>query len=106
MRMVIQHFDAAAAAESGGSSRSAAERGAASSSMQAPGGGERTGAAQQERPQQRRRRVCAECGKEGEGLKRCSRCLAAYYCDASCQKKAWPVSSQCACVRHAPPHGI
>ena len=32
---------------------------------------------------------CANCGKQGEGLKRCSRCKQASYCGAECQNADW-----------------
>eukprot|EP01114_Cavostelium_apophysatum_P016591 TRINITY_DN4757_c0_g1_i1.p1 TRINITY_DN4757_c0_g1~~TRINITY_DN4757_c0_g1_i1.p1 ORF type:complete len:817 (+),score=170.99 TRINITY_DN4757_c0_g1_i1:14-2464(+) len=33
---------------------------------------------------------CAVCGKRGGKLKKCSRCLARYYCSSACQQKDWP----------------
>ena len=30
--------------------------------------------------------TCLNCGKVDKGLKICSRCLKAYYCNAACQK--------------------
>jgi hypothetical protein len=41
--------------------------------------------------------VCAYCGVESEKLSRCGRCLNAYYCDVSCQKKAWQASHKNEC---------
>lgn len=32
---------------------------------------------------------CGECGKSGEGLKRCSRCKSEWYCGRTCQVAAW-----------------
>jgi len=33
--------------------------------------------------------ICAHCGKQGAGFKRCSICKNAHYCGAACQKKDW-----------------
>ena len=33
--------------------------------------------------------ICARCGKQGAGFKRCSRCKQACYCGAECQKADW-----------------
>eukprot|EP00049_Salpingoeca_infusionum_P018571 m.357831 g.357831 ORF g.357831 m.357831 type:complete len:162 (-) comp17954_c0_seq1:138-623(-) len=32
---------------------------------------------------------CHMCGKQGQGMKKCSRCHQAYYCNAACQKADW-----------------
>ena len=32
---------------------------------------------------------CAYCGKQGVSLKRCKRCMAAFYCGPECQKAGW-----------------
>ncbi|KAL7530203.1 hypothetical protein ACHAWF_003283 [Thalassiosira exigua] len=37
---------------------------------------------------------CAACGRGGEGLKACSACKSAKYCDASCQRGHWPSHKQ------------
>ena len=45
--------------------------------------------------------VCGTCGKRSKPTKnllRCARCRLASYCDASCQKKAWP-THKLACVK-------
>jgi hypothetical protein len=34
-------------------------------------------------------RICAACGKQQLQLLQCSRCKAAFYCDAACQKRHW-----------------
>ena len=34
-------------------------------------------------------RVCLSCGKSGTNMKRCSRCLDAFFCDKECQVAAW-----------------
>jgi hypothetical protein len=34
-------------------------------------------------------RACAACGKEALQMLKCSRCKAAFYCDAACQKRHW-----------------
>jgi len=33
--------------------------------------------------------ICAHCGKQGAGFKRCSRCKQACYCGAACQNADW-----------------
>ena len=33
--------------------------------------------------------VCAECGTQASGMKKCGRC-ATYFCNKECQSKAWP----------------
>jgi tetratricopeptide (TPR) repeat protein len=33
--------------------------------------------------------VCAECGREATGMKKCARC-STHFCDKICQSKAWP----------------
>lgn len=33
--------------------------------------------------------VCADCGREASGMKKCARC-STYFCDKACQSKAWP----------------
>ena len=33
--------------------------------------------------------TCAACGKKQLQMLRCSRCKAAFYCDAACQKRHW-----------------
>jgi hypothetical protein len=33
--------------------------------------------------------ICAQCGKQGSGFKRCSVCKQASYCGVACQKKDW-----------------
>ena len=35
------------------------------------------------------KRVCCSCGEYRTGLKRCSKCKNAYFCDVNCQKWAW-----------------
>ena len=35
-------------------------------------------------------RACAACGSAHEGLQRCKRCAAAFYCGAECQRRHWP----------------
>jgi hypothetical protein len=35
-------------------------------------------------------RACAACGSTQEGMSRCTRCAAAFYCDAACQRRHWP----------------
>ena len=35
------------------------------------------------------RNCCDHCKSFKEGMKRCSRCKAVFYCDAECQKAAW-----------------
>ena len=35
------------------------------------------------------RRTCATCSKMALKMLRCSRCKAAFYCDAACQKRHW-----------------
>ena len=40
--------------------------------------------------------TCSNCGNVDKGLKICSRCLKAYYCNATCQKKHYSVhKSKC-----------
>jgi hypothetical protein len=34
-------------------------------------------------------RTCASCGKKALQMHRCSRCKAAFYCGAACQKRHW-----------------
>ena len=34
-------------------------------------------------------RTCAACGKQQLQMLKCSRCKAAFYCDAACQKRHW-----------------
>jgi hypothetical protein len=34
-------------------------------------------------------RICAACGAKRLQMLRCSRCKAAFYCDAACQKRHW-----------------
>jgi hypothetical protein len=34
--------------------------------------------------------VCAECGKDGRKLSRCTKCRTVGYCSSACQKKHWP----------------
>jgi hypothetical protein len=34
-------------------------------------------------------RICAACGKKALQMLKCSRCTAAFYCDAACQKRHW-----------------
>jgi hypothetical protein len=36
-----------------------------------------------------KRRVCACCGRTDYALRKCSGCLAVYYCDKNCQVKHW-----------------
>jgi len=33
--------------------------------------------------------ICAHCGKQGGGFRRCSTCKQTWYCGAACQKAAW-----------------
>ena len=33
--------------------------------------------------------ICAQCGRQGAGLKRCAVCKQASYCGAVCQKADW-----------------
>mgnify|MGYP006285848003 CR=1 FL=1 len=69
------------ASASGGSVKS----GAGSSAKQ--GGGSKAGKTEKK---------CASCGCEGK-LKVCSRCNAAWFCDSTCQRAAWP-SHRAVCV--------
>ena len=34
-------------------------------------------------------RTCASCGKQALQMLKCSRCKAAFYCAAACQKRHW-----------------
>jgi hypothetical protein len=34
-------------------------------------------------------RTCAACGKQALQMLQCSRCKAAFYCTAACQKRHW-----------------
>jgi hypothetical protein len=34
-------------------------------------------------------RTCAACGKQQLQMLKCSRCKAAFYCDAACQRGHW-----------------
>jgi hypothetical protein len=34
-------------------------------------------------------RTCADCGKKQMQMHKCSRCKAAFYCDAACQQRHW-----------------
>ena len=34
-------------------------------------------------------RTCASCGRKQLQLLKCSRCKAAFYCDAACQRRHW-----------------
>jgi hypothetical protein len=34
-------------------------------------------------------RTCAACGNQALQMLKCSRCKAAFYCDAACQKRHW-----------------
>jgi radical SAM protein with 4Fe4S-binding SPASM domain len=46
---------------------------------------------------------CASCGKRddsGKLLKTCSRCKAAYYCGATCQKRHWTAGHKVDCSHH------
>jgi len=48
-----------------------------------------------ERKKERHKRVCEECGKQGKGrgseaLLCCGACKESFYCNAQCQKEAWP----------------
>lgn len=39
-------------------------------------------------------KICGECGKTDEKLLRCGKCKSEWYCDVTCQKKAWPKHKQ------------
>ncbi|XP_072120911.1 histone-lysine N-methyltransferase SMYD3 isoform X2 [Mobula birostris] len=44
--------------------------------------------------------ICEHCFSRKESLLRCSQCKLARYCDATCQKLAWPEhKSECKCLR-------
>ena len=32
---------------------------------------------------------CLNCGSSFEGLRRCGKCKAAYFCNAACQREVW-----------------
>ena len=44
-------------------------------------------------------RECLNCGASGAGLKRCSRCHAAWFCSRACQRAYWPFH-KAECVRN------
>jgi ankyrin repeat protein len=47
-------------------------------------------------PPEERHKLCLNCNKYQEGMKRCARCKAAYYCSADCQKNDWKIhKSRC-----------
>jgi hypothetical protein len=39
-------------------------------------------------------RLCSHCETEGEGLRSCSACKSAWYCNVSCQRNHWPQHKQ------------
>ena len=45
------------------------------------------------------RRTCANCGREDMHMKRCGRCLKAWYCGAGCQHDDWHVHRTQCCAR-------
>ena len=42
-------------------------------------------------------RVCAKCGKRGEGFNKCSRCKRVFYCSRTCQRAHWKASHKHTC---------
>ena len=54
-------------------------------------------------------RACWECGKRGQGLKNCARCMTATYCSSPCQRVGWHAGHkrECKCIiplKKNPPH--
>ncbi|KAK1170136.1 histone-lysine N-methyltransferase SMYD3 isoform X1 [Acipenser oxyrinchus oxyrinchus] len=48
--------------------------------------------------------ACENCFSRKQSLLRCSRCKVAKYCDARCQKQAWPEHKrECLCLRSCQP---
>jgi len=41
---------------------------------------------------------CEQCGKEGDGMRRCGKCRAAIYCSVKCQRDAWLSGHRNKCV--------
>ena len=41
---------------------------------------------------------CAHCSKVGPGLRLCSRCRAAHFCNAACQKANWKTHKKSCCI--------
>jgi hypothetical protein len=50
-------------------------------------------------------RTCERCGKKARGMKKCSGCRLAYYCDVSCQKSHWNARKECCSPDAALPIG-
>ena len=52
-------------------------------------------------PKRQGYRACSSCGLVKASLPKCSKCKAAWYCDATCQTQHWPAHKRTCTQNHA-----